>query len=369
MASASACVLLFAPLAVANAQQWIGVNPSWSTASNWDTNTVPDGRDVTVVFADNTVAAPIQNIGQSFTHLQVGNNAAVHIVGTPDVLAPDDPSNPGFPSPFDPATITVGGGSSVLLEFATTPPPGPFGPDPALLSVSVGANSSFELISRGKFEQSQITKTGSGDFAFSIGGAASIAVEEGTLYTSGGGSATVGVITVSAGASLQGSGVRDAFFIGTSIQIAEDGNLLSQGSVNDFVAESAGVSLEGKFNFRLGTLKDDSDGNAGIDWSRLNVTDGFVSFGANSLLTLNFSLANDPDGGNSFWDSSHTWQVINADAYGGTLAVETPAYSSGTFSFDSGIGQLSYTVPEPGSLALLGLGSLLFLRRRRVTQA
>jgi len=343
-------------------QTWVGITPNWSTASNWDPDTVPNGRDVTVVFVDDTTAV-VSNSGQSFTHLQVGNNADVTINGTLNILAPEDPFNPGMPSPLDPATIMVGGNSGLTVQFVSTPPVGPFGPEPNWLSVSVGENSSFGLDGAGKFENSFISKSGDGEFAFA-GSAASIDVEEGILFTTQ--SAYVSSIGVQAGATLRGSGVQ-LLFSGTSITIDENGNLFSPTILSDFVAPSGQVLLYGTLNFRLGSLTDDDDGIAGVDWSRLDVTDGFVEFGIDSLLTLNFSPANNPDAGNSFWNSNHTWQIVNADNYSGTLAIQSPTYAAGEFSFDSGTGQLSFNaVPEPSAaMLLIGVAMAMLLKRRR----
>lgn len=58
----------------AHAQQWTGnMGSQWNNTNNWNPNTVPNGRDVTVVFANNTTTPVISNTGQGFTHLQVGN--------------------------------------------------------------------------------------------------------------------------------------------------------------------------------------------------------------------------------------------------------------------------------------------------------
>lgn len=363
-------IALASPLFSAHAQEWVGTGGNWSDESNWDTNTVPDGRDVTVVFSDNATATPVTNTNQAFTHLQVGDSAAVDIIGAARLLAPDDPLNPGFPSPIDPATISVGTNSTLALHVS---PIVPFGSEPDLLSVEVGAASQFHLTGLGKFDITQVTKTGAGTFSLGNTNIASISVEEGSLATANNEFSVesyVGLITVSAGARLEGSGTQwDYFFsIGTSIFIEEDGNFLHPGGVNNYLAPLAQVSLDGNLNFRLGTLKDDDDGLAGIDWSLLDVTDGSVQFHENSLLTLNFSPSNNPDAGDPFWDSDHTWQIVDANTYNGTMDIQSPTYAAGTFSFDSGNGQLSFNaIPEPSAalFVLTGVGALLLKRRRK----
>ena len=69
--TALAAILTLSALSLipsANSQEWVGGSGSgWSTTNNWSPSTVPDGRDVTVVFADDANTPVIGNTGQGFT--------------------------------------------------------------------------------------------------------------------------------------------------------------------------------------------------------------------------------------------------------------------------------------------------------------
>jgi len=75
-------------------------------------------------------------------------------------------------------------------------------------------------------------------------------------------------------------------------------------------------------NWQLGTLTDDATGIGGIDFDQIVVKNGDLDLGAGAVLRVYFGTlaagnrpADDPL--NSFWNSSHTWKVIDVDADNG----------------------------------------------------
>jgi len=171
------------------------------------------------------------------------------------------------------------------------------------------------------------------------------------------GSATgTGAVTVKSNATLGGNGQ-----ISGDVTIQSSGNLKPGASAGTLTLNhDLTVQDFGKVTFELGGM--------GLgDYDRI--------VGMNNLLmsgTIELTLINsfDPQNGDIFdlmdWNGIADFSGFNEST---ELILPTPpnGKSWDTSSLES-TGTVS-VVPEPGSLALLGLGSLLFLRRRRVTQA
>ena len=98
------------------------------------------------------------------------------------------------------------------------------------------------------------------------------------------------------------------------------------------------MSGGGEYVWNLAAL---STSNAGTDYDQL-IVGGDVALGGSSTLTLDFSLlgaGEDPDGSNAFWDSSHSWKIIDtATNTGGTNFASITNPTGGSFSTSVGTG-------------------------------
>lgn len=171
-----------------------------------------------------------------------------------------------------------------------------------------------------------------------------------------------------------------------------DGELFLSGSVNPgdpLHANTAGILtingnttfLDGSdYQWELTTLTDSLTGIAGSDWDFLQINGDLdlPSFADNlfAQVTLQFDNLIDPNSGNAFWEQDHIWEIAavagtisNFSAGATSLDVDNPRWSQGKFNLalDSTGHQilLAYTIPEPTSAILAGLGSLLLLWRNR----
>lgn len=256
------------------------------------------------------------------------------------------------------------------MTYLANPGSGPMGPEPFFLDISVGTFSEFQLTGMGQLAGTMIRKSGEGRLSLGNGEYGPILVTEGILRTSNGifGTSSISSIQVESGATLTGTGATASG--GLVISIEENGNFLEEGFVSNYIAPDAEVTLAGLLNFRLDALKDDNDGIKGVDWSRVDLSNGSIFFADEAFLTINFLPTHSPDGGDPFWNSNHSWQLIDANSYTGTLNILNPTYAAGSFSFDSSNGQLSFSaIPEPSAalLVFLGAGGWLLKKRRRDT--
>ncbi len=171
-----------------------------------------------------------------------------------------------------------------------------------------------------------------------------------------------------------------------------DGELFLSGSVNPgdpLHANTAGILtingnttfLDGSdYQWELTTLTDSLTGTAGSDWDLLQINGNLdlPSFADNlfAQVTLQFDSLTDPNSGNAFWEQDHMWEIaavtgtISNFAVGATsLDISNPRWAEGRFALtlDSTGHQilLTYTIPEPTTEILAGLGAFLFLFTRR----
>jgi hypothetical protein len=124
----------------------------------------------------------------------------------------------------------------------------------------------------------------------------------------------------------------------------------------------------------------------GTDFDQIVINNGDLTLGGTSNLTLDFGLVSDPNGGDPFWNSAHSWKVI--DTTGNTGNTNFASITNGTFTpghFTTTVGTgadagdifLNYVlggsgaslttgaVPEPAALMLLALGALGLLSVRK----
>jgi len=171
---------------------------------------------------------------------------------------------------------------------------------------------------------------------------------------------TLDVSAVSGGyvstASLQGTGnVVGNVQMSAGTQVAPNGGMaLSDGSffgVNNVVGQlnfhngldlSAGATMA----WKLGAL---STANPGTDFDQITVN-GSLALGGSSVLSIDLTslldLSLQPGGGDPFWNTSHTWTIINSPINPGNTnfaSLVGASAATGTFS-------TSYVPPVPGDV-------------------
>jgi hypothetical protein len=207
-------------------------------------------------------------------------------------------------------------------------------------------------------------------YAGTISHFATAQVKSGTFSLSG----TLNASSVSVtGGALGGTGT-----VGGPVTVATGGAIAPGNSAGKLTLQS-GLDLSGGggYLWQLGSLKDDGTGTAGTDFDQILLTGGNLALAGTSQLTLDFSLlaGSDPNSANAFWQSNHSWTIIDGsgsatDSGSTNFAQITDAsFADGNFSTvtnPNGDTVLNYqAVPEPGSFGLLGFGALGLLARRR----
>ena len=141
---------------------------------------------------------------------------------------------------------------------------------------------------------------------------------------------------------------------------------------------SAGASLI----WQIGAL---STSNPGTDFDQIVINNGNLTLGGTSKVELEFHLTSAPDGGDPFWNSAHSWKIIDTTSNTGNTnfaSITNGTFGPGHFTTTVGAGAdagdifLNYVlggaglssdaVPEPSMLLLLALSalSLLCVRKR-----
>lgn len=203
-----------------------------------------------------------------------------------------------------------------------------------------------------------------------------VTLNSGTLVLEGG---TVGAVTTSPYSLLEG--------YGTISGIAEiNGSVGSGATIGTLVfTDAATFAGNSVYEWTLGDLTTaESGGVAGEDWSLIDFqTTENVLLGPDSanLFTIDpdFSLVDDPNSGNPFWNTDHTWVVMRSErsfyASGNALNLYFgfATFEQGQFFWNTsedGKEILLYydAVPEPATGGLVMLAALLFVgcHRRQV---
>jgi autotransporter-associated beta strand protein len=249
---------------------------------------------------------------------------------------------------FGPGTLTLSGDSSATLS----------GPVLINSGTLIAGGSGGSATGAGEvqvFSTATLEVTGAVTGGIVVG-------QSGTLFMNGG--TVSGPVTIAAtssdtpapGGILQGSGtISGATSIGGIIQSGPQAGLIT------FTGETT-IAGGSSFYWRLQKLVDNSDPGSepGVYWNALQFNSPDTSVGGdNTYLSffLDFSaLGADPDGGDTFWKSSHSWTLFTYAAEGGIFywAPENFYFESGSFNiiWDNWVATLQWTpAASPQSLA------------------
>jgi autotransporter-associated beta strand protein len=152
-----------------------------------------------------------------------------------------------------------------------------------------------------------------------------------------------GAVTVHSSGTLGGNGSVG----GTTI---ESGGNIAPGSSAGELTVLGDLTLAGTFAWELSSLVDNTTGDAGDHWDLITVS-GHATLTGGSL-SPGFGAGDEPDSGDAFWDDTHTWTILSAAGFTGSLS--TPGgYADGGFATQVSGGSLQL-VWTPGPLLLLG---------------
>jgi hypothetical protein len=143
------------------------------------------------------------------------------------------------------------------------------------------------------------------------------------------------------------------------------------------------LSAGSKYVWSLGAL---STNNPGTDFDQIVINNGNLTLGGTSALTLDLALISDPNAGDSFWNSTHSWKIIDTTSNTGNTnfaSITNGTFNLGHFTTTVGTGGnvgdifLNYVlgagsglgsgaVPEPASASIMlcGLCGAFWIRRR-----
>ncbi|MCC6126407.1 MAG: PEP-CTERM sorting domain-containing protein, partial [Pirellulales bacterium] len=162
--------------------------------------------------------------------------------------------------------------------------------------------------------------------------------------------------------------VANVLYAGALSGLQADAGALAVGGL-DMSTAISGTGGNPEMVWDLAALVDDASGTPGIEYDLLSVS-GALTLGGSSTLTLNLAAAGTPNPLVPFWQSNHSWKVIDVGPAGSTtgnftvLADGGPYPTAGSFSTSvdgSGDVYLNFAaVPEPATIVMLLLAGLAF---------
>jgi autotransporter-associated beta strand protein len=266
-------------------------------------------------------------------------------------------------------TLTVtaqgdaGGNEGNIIFGATTLTGSP------VLDVGTRANNQLQLGAVGELGGSRgITKRGVGTLILTAAGTytGTTRVEAGTLsMTHGSAVANSGTIRVDAGATLNVSGVAGGWTVGASQTLTGRGTVLGNTTVAGTLSPGASPgNITFENNLTLSGTYDWEYGDLTIVQNLLTLQDSWV---LNVLEGYGLQDRNDVDGISVAlfgYDAVSYEAPASVTGFGGYLVTDVRDDGEGTIWLDN-VGWAAI-IPEPGTVMLIGLGSLVIWLRRRV---
>lgn len=313
------------------------------------------GGTTTLQVGDSIHGGVILNGGQiSTTHLDFGDGEALIYASNAGGTINSAIHTTRGVTTFGPGNVTFSGSSS--YDAPTTVQSG-------TLTVTGFVHSSTVTVGAG----AHLAVSGSTAYLESH-----VVIESGTLLLQGG---SIETVTTGSYSTLNGHGTikGPATINGTIGAGPEIGRLVFEGE-STFAGDAV-------FEWTLASLTSDS-AEAGIAWNMLDFrTSEDVYLGTSDVqfsIVPNFSLVDDPNSGNEFWNTKHHWKFITSEN-----AFEYVNFYWGFAHFTQGYFQwnnneantvitLYYTpIPEPGavSMAIIAGLALTVFRRRRYGQS
>jgi fibronectin-binding autotransporter adhesin len=152
-----------------------------------------------------------------------------------------------------------------------------------------------------------------------------------------------GAVTVTSVGVLGGNGT-----ISGAVLVTNGGNLLA--AAGGILTLQGGVDLSGSGTntWELAALKDSNSGIAGTDFGQIVLTAGELQLGGISVLSLKFSNGTAPNAALPFWQSSHSWKIINLSGGLNTANATFSSIANGSY----GAGNFSTSVDPSGNIIL-----------------
>jgi fibronectin-binding autotransporter adhesin len=262
-------------------------------------------------------------------------------------------------------TVTAGGASNTSVIGATGMALNESGG--TIFNVSTGSTNGVDLLVSGSFASPRSQPASTGLIKQGNG------VMEMTANNSYAGTTVVsaGTLLISSTGSLSGS---DDTTVGSNGTLKNNGTIAGTTTVNGTLGGNGGnfstlkINGDSSLNWNLNGFT----GNAGTSWDLLNASSlDLSSLSSSNPFTINIlgasGLGND--------SSSYTFNLLNVSgsitgfnandfSINSTLFASDPSLAGGVWSIGTGVVdgvnqlQAMYTVPEPSTYALLGLGAL-----------
>lgn len=171
-------------------------------------------------------------------------------------------------------------------------------------------------------------------------GTGAVIIHEGTLLaqTSYGSAIGTGPVTVNTNGTFGGAGLVGGPVTVKGYLSPVAGGATTNALPNLTLANGLTMNEGGTYLWDLLALVDDSTGVAGRDFDRVTLTNGNLTLRGTSKLAIRFGgTATDPDSGDPFWSTGHSWTVIQLTdtaanpSASNFAALQNASFTNGTF--------------------------------------